>query len=220
MVIYRVSPDDVQSGVTVGDLEYPGLSRPKGVARAGRRDRRSGRARRVLRAQVRPAAEHAHLPVRARRGRQHARAAISTSGRFRSRSRRAASRSPTSCSIAWCRPSSPGTTEVKPAGSTDRAVPRDQRRAAAKERGKDRVVRRARPRLKCCGAARCSSRSATPRPKSAFADQRTYLYQGKEVDHQVHLGFDLASFAGTPIVAANRGQGALRRGAGHLRPAA
>jgi murein DD-endopeptidase MepM/ murein hydrolase activator NlpD len=41
--------------------------------------------------------------------------------------------------------------------------------------------------------------------ESAFADQRTYIYKGKEVDRQVHLGFDLASFAGTPIVAANRG---------------
>ena len=42
--------------------------------------------------------------------------------------------------------------------------------------------------------------------ESAFADHRTYIYNGKEVDHQVHLGFDLASFAGTPIVAANRGK--------------
>jgi murein DD-endopeptidase MepM/ murein hydrolase activator NlpD len=42
--------------------------------------------------------------------------------------------------------------------------------------------------------------------ESAFADQRTYVYKGKEVDQQVHLGFDLASFTGTPIVAANRGK--------------
>jgi murein DD-endopeptidase MepM/ murein hydrolase activator NlpD len=41
--------------------------------------------------------------------------------------------------------------------------------------------------------------------ESAFADRRTYVYQGKDVDRQVHLGFDLASFANTPIVAANRG---------------
>lgn len=41
--------------------------------------------------------------------------------------------------------------------------------------------------------------------QSAFADYRTYVYQGKEVDRQVHLGFDLASFATTPIVASNRG---------------
>ncbi len=42
--------------------------------------------------------------------------------------------------------------------------------------------------------------------QSAFADHRTYVYQGKEVDQQVHLGFDLASYAGTSIVAANRGR--------------
>jgi murein DD-endopeptidase MepM/ murein hydrolase activator NlpD len=42
--------------------------------------------------------------------------------------------------------------------------------------------------------------------QSAFADYRTYVYNGKEVDQQVHLGFDLASFATTPIVAANRGK--------------
>ena len=41
--------------------------------------------------------------------------------------------------------------------------------------------------------------------ESAFADQRTYYYQGREIDRQVHLGFDLASFANTPIVASNRG---------------
>jgi murein DD-endopeptidase MepM/ murein hydrolase activator NlpD len=42
--------------------------------------------------------------------------------------------------------------------------------------------------------------------QSAFADYRTYVYKGKEVDHQVHLGFDLASYATTPIVAGNRGK--------------
>ena len=42
--------------------------------------------------------------------------------------------------------------------------------------------------------------------ESAFADRRTYFYQGREVDRQVHLGFDLASYAQTPIAAANRGR--------------
>jgi murein DD-endopeptidase MepM/ murein hydrolase activator NlpD len=42
--------------------------------------------------------------------------------------------------------------------------------------------------------------------ESAFADRRTYMYQGKQIDKQTHLGFDLASFANTPIVAANRGK--------------
>jgi murein DD-endopeptidase MepM/ murein hydrolase activator NlpD len=42
--------------------------------------------------------------------------------------------------------------------------------------------------------------------ESAFADRRTYVYDGREIDHQVHLGFDLASYAHTPVVAANRGR--------------
>ena len=42
--------------------------------------------------------------------------------------------------------------------------------------------------------------------ESAFADQRTYVYNGKEVDQQVHLGFDLASFTNVKLVAANRGK--------------
>ncbi len=47
---------------------------------------------------------------------------------------------------------------------------------------------------------------ANTKAESAFADQRTYIYQGKEIDHQTHLGFDLASFANTKVVAANRGK--------------
>jgi murein DD-endopeptidase MepM/ murein hydrolase activator NlpD len=41
--------------------------------------------------------------------------------------------------------------------------------------------------------------------EAAFADHRTYIYKGKEVDHQVHLGFDLAVTSHVPIVAANAG---------------
>jgi murein DD-endopeptidase MepM/ murein hydrolase activator NlpD len=39
-----------------------------------------------------------------------------------------------------------------------------------------------------------------------FADYRTYIYRGEEVDRQVHLGFDLASTAASPLVAANHGR--------------
>ena len=41
--------------------------------------------------------------------------------------------------------------------------------------------------------------------EAAFADHRTYIYKGKEVDHQVHLGFDLAVTSHVPIAAANAG---------------
>ena len=42
--------------------------------------------------------------------------------------------------------------------------------------------------------------------ESAFADYRTYVHKGKEVDQQVHLGFDLAGLSNNPIVAANDGK--------------
>jgi murein DD-endopeptidase MepM/ murein hydrolase activator NlpD len=43
-------------------------------------------------------------------------------------------------------------------------------------------------------------------PLSGFADRRTYLYGGKPVDHQTHLGFDLASLRGSTVPAGNTGR--------------
>ena len=42
--------------------------------------------------------------------------------------------------------------------------------------------------------------------EAGFADQRTYVYKGQDIDQQVHLGFDLASTAAAPMHPANRGQ--------------
>ena len=41
--------------------------------------------------------------------------------------------------------------------------------------------------------------------ESRFADNRTYVYKGKEIDQQVHLGFDLAVTQRIPVLAANTG---------------
>ncbi len=41
---------------------------------------------------------------------------------------------------------------------------------------------------------------------SNFAETRTYVYQGRTVDTQVHVGFDLASTKQSPVPAANAGQ--------------
>ena len=46
---------------------------------------------------------------------------------------------------------------------------------------------------------------ANSQVESGFADHRTYLYGGEEIDQQVHLGFDLASTANAPVLAANAG---------------
>jgi murein DD-endopeptidase MepM/ murein hydrolase activator NlpD len=41
--------------------------------------------------------------------------------------------------------------------------------------------------------------------EAAFADNRTYIHQGNEIDRQVHLGFDLAVTQRIPVLAANAG---------------
>ena len=41
--------------------------------------------------------------------------------------------------------------------------------------------------------------------EAKFADTRTYIYKGKDVDQQVHQGFDLAVTANVPIVASQKG---------------
>jgi murein DD-endopeptidase MepM/ murein hydrolase activator NlpD len=47
---------------------------------------------------------------------------------------------------------------------------------------------------------------ANSQVESEFADVRSYIYKGKKVDQQVHLGFDLAVTTHTPVVAANDGK--------------
>jgi murein DD-endopeptidase MepM/ murein hydrolase activator NlpD len=47
--------------------------------------------------------------------------------------------------------------------------------------------------------------------KGAFADRRTYLFAGKQVDTQDHLGFDLASLERAAVQAANAGVVVLAR---------
>ena len=46
---------------------------------------------------------------------------------------------------------------------------------------------------------------ANSQVESGFADHRTYLYDGNEIDQQVHLGFDLASTANAQVRASNAG---------------
>lgn len=43
-------------------------------------------------------------------------------------------------------------------------------------------------------------------PLSGFADRRSYVYGGRVIDRQTHLGFDLASLRGSPVPAANNGR--------------
>ncbi len=42
--------------------------------------------------------------------------------------------------------------------------------------------------------------------KAGYADQRTYYYKGQAIDHQTHLGIDIASTERAEVRAANRGR--------------
>lgn len=48
-------------------------------------------------------------------------------------------------------------------------------------------------------------RQSNAAPLSSFADRRTYTYRGDVIDHQTHLGFDLASLKLSPVEAAQNG---------------
>jgi murein DD-endopeptidase MepM/ murein hydrolase activator NlpD len=47
---------------------------------------------------------------------------------------------------------------------------------------------------------------ANSKVESSFADKRTYIYKGKKIDEQVHLGFDLSVTQHVAVAAANDGQ--------------
>lgn len=49
------------------------------------------------------------------------------------------------------------------------------------------------------------TRMGRAKSEAVFADHRTYVYSGREIDQQVHLGADLASTRGAAITAANTG---------------
>jgi murein DD-endopeptidase MepM/ murein hydrolase activator NlpD len=47
---------------------------------------------------------------------------------------------------------------------------------------------------------------ANSKVESLFADKRSYVYNGKKIDEQVHLGFDLSVTQGVAVTAANAGK--------------
>jgi murein DD-endopeptidase MepM/ murein hydrolase activator NlpD len=203
MVIYRVSPEDVQSGVTVGDTDYPGFPakgvRVQGVEIGDPAVRVAFFALRYDQLLTTPI----FLFARDEAGN-------SARGDFDFRTfPKPFKKSRIEISDKLLDRVVPailaGTTEIKPAGSSIEqflVINGELRRKNAAKIAS--FAARTSPEMLWRGEVffPFSNTSA----EAAFADQRTYVYQGKEVDHQVHLGFDLASFAGTPIVAANRGQ--------------
>ncbi len=202
MVVYRVSPADVESGVIVGDVEYPGYP-ASGAAPAGF-------------ASADPAVRIAFFAVLYDQ-------AVTTPIRLFARDEAGNSATVPFDTRTFAKPAREsriglddrliervvpailsGTTEIAPEGSTLEkflAINGDLRR-----RNNETIASYAAtsaPEMLWGGAVFHPFTNTAV--QSAFADRRTYVYQGREVDRQVHLGFDLASTAMAPIPAANRG---------------
>jgi len=202
-VVYRVTPDDVESGVLVGDVEYPGYpatgATVDGVKipdpairvaffallydqdvntqmRVYARDPAGNAARADF--------DHRTFPKPLKKSR------IPLDAKFLDRVVPAILE---------------GTTEIKPEGDTlaKFLVINGQLRRKNAEKIAS-FAKQTAPELLWRGVVFHAFKNNAV--ESAFADHRTYIFDRKEVDQQVHLGFDLASFAGTPVVAANRGK--------------
>jgi murein DD-endopeptidase MepM/ murein hydrolase activator NlpD len=203
MVVYRVSPADVQSGVVVGDIEYPGYPASNlGVDGVSIADPNVRVAFFALRYD-----QDLNTPMRlfardeagnTARGdfdfrtfpKPFKNSTIQLDDRFLDRVVPAILE---------------GTTEIRPEGDTVQkflAINGELRRKNAEKIAS--FTAQTTPSILWGGAV--FHPFTNTGVQSAFADKRTYIYNGKEIDHQVHLGFDLASYAGTPIVASNAGK--------------
>jgi murein DD-endopeptidase MepM/ murein hydrolase activator NlpD len=198
MVAYRVTPSDVESGVRVGDLTYPGFpgggagltdpalkvaffallydQRPDVPMEVFARDAAGNEARAQF--------EHRVFPKNFRKS------TIPVDDRFMSR---------VVPSILQGSPqlkASPD--DLLPAflkiNNDLRRMNNDTIAALAKKTA---------PRILWEGAFQALGGSQV---ESGFADFRTYMYGGKAVDRQVHLGFDLAKTANAPVTSANHGK--------------
>jgi murein DD-endopeptidase MepM/ murein hydrolase activator NlpD len=203
MVVYRVSPEDVESGVLVGDIEYPGFPASGAVADGVKITDPGLRVAFYALLYDQPV----NTPMRV-----FARDAAGNSARADFDFRvfpKAFKRSRIELDDKFLDRVVPaileGTTEVKPEGDNLAkflVINGELRKKNAAKIAS--FAKQTSPEMLWGGVVfHPFTNSAV---ESAFADARTYVYKGKDVDQQTHLGFDLASLAGNPVVSANRGK--------------
>ncbi len=192
MIVYRASPDDAISGVRVGDIEYPGFPYKDGMKIAFfalRYDQPVNAPMTLFARDVtgdEAKADFDHMTFT----KPFKKSTIPLDDKFIDRVVPAI--------LA-------GTTEIAPTGSTIEKFVVINNELRQKNNAKiHSMAAQTAPEMLWNGQVFFPF--GNTKAEAAFADFRTYTYQGKEVDKQVHLGFDLASFANTSIVAANRGK--------------
>ncbi len=203
MVVYRATPADVESGVQVGDLKYPGYpasgAKLEGVHIADPAVKIAFIALRYDQDVNTPmfayAKDEAGNTARAEFDRltfpkPFKKSAIPITDAFISKA------------VPWIYENSP---EIKSTG--DPLQDFLQANGKLRQINNEKIASYAKqssPDILWAGPVFHDFRNTAV--EAAFADQRTYVYDGKDVDKQTHLGFDLARVVNSPIVAANNGK--------------
>ena len=197
-VVYRATPDDVQSGVRVGDVEYPGFSAKavgvsadpamKVVFFALLYDQDLATQMRVFARD--PAGNETVAPLENRVfPKPFAKSRIEIDDRFLQRVVPAIASNSPEARIS--------TDDVLAGFLTINGDLRTKNNQFLTD-----LAKKSAPELMFRDAFQQLGNSQV---EAKFADARTYIYKGKEVDQQTHLGFDLAVTAQAPISAAHRG---------------
>jgi murein DD-endopeptidase MepM/ murein hydrolase activator NlpD len=203
MVLYRVTPEDVESGVVVGDFEYPGY--PATGAKAAGVAISDPALRVAFYSLLYDQDLNAPMHIYARDEAGNTARADFDFRSFPKPFKRSRIELDDKLLDRVVPAILEGTTEIRPEGdklTKFLAINGELRRKNAEKIAS--MARQTSPEMLWGGVVFHAFQNNAV--ESAFADKRTYLYQGKEVDHQTHLGFDLASFTGVPILAANRGK--------------
>jgi murein DD-endopeptidase MepM/ murein hydrolase activator NlpD len=200
MVVYRVRPSDVDSGVRVGDYEYPGYP-AAGAGVQGEEGLRvaffallwdqdvkapiSLYARDEVGNESRASFDHRVFPKTFRKSR------ITVDDRFLQKV------------VPEILYNTPGLKVEDPSNllSSYLHINRELRRENNARIAA--MVASTAPDILWQGAFKQLTNTAV---EAGFADQRTYVHNGNDVDQQVHLGFDLASTTNAPVLAANSGR--------------
>jgi murein DD-endopeptidase MepM/ murein hydrolase activator NlpD len=201
MVVYRVSPANVQSGVQVGPYEYPGypatgahvVTRDPGLRVAFfallwnqdpstpislyARDEAGNVARATFDYQVIP--------------RVYPKSTIEVSDRFMERV------------VPAILANDPSFKVPDPSNLVDSFVRIDHDLGIKDDAEIAALARETSPDMLWQGPWVQQRDSAV---EAKFAEQRTFTHDGKVIGHEVHLGYDLASVAGAPVTAENSGR--------------
>lgn len=201
LVVYRVSPANVQSGVRVGRYTYPGY--PASGAHIKTRDpglrvaffalEWNQSANTPISLYARDAAGNSATSTFAYDviPKHYPKSTIRISNRFLKRV------------VPPILANAPGFKVPDPSNLVDAFVRVDHDLGLKDDAEIAALARKTSPVILWHGAWEQQPDSAV---EATYAEQRTFVHDGKVIGHEVHLGYDLASVAGAPVTAENSGR--------------